>query len=87
MAWIVPIAMALMSYFGSKKAGGLQQAQQQNLDQQNQEILYQRQRRQQADPGAQCAPASLDGDAADVSAGTAGDQQTGRALGVAAAVA
>ena len=51
MGFIVPIAMALMSYLSSRKAGGLQDQQsEQNLEQQNQELQYQRQRRAQADP-------------------------------------
>lgn len=50
MAWFLPIAMALASYMSSRKAGGLQKAQEQNLAQQNQEVQYQQQRRREADP-------------------------------------
>ncbi len=50
MQFFLPIAMALASYLSSRKAGGLQKAQEQNLAQQNQEVQYQQQRRREADP-------------------------------------
>lgn len=48
--YIVPALMGLFSWLSSRQTGHLADQQSQNLAAQNQELLYQRQRREQADP-------------------------------------